>query len=141
MGAMEEALSRPSARPVKSPKRAIRVRGLRRSALFSGSFTWAEITSRASWIAKMTWGVNCSEISSRAVSTADRRTSSVEAPEKAGMTFSCRSLAARRALHYEVIEVKAEWDKYGKAAGPIRNRKMLSMSQASLRKRRALMRR
>lgn len=30
-------------------------------------------------------------------------------------------------LGMEVIEVPAEWDKHGKAAGPIRNRKMLDM--------------
>ena len=31
------------------------------------------------------------------------------------------------ALGFEVIPVRAEWDKYGKAAGPIRNKKMLDM--------------
>ena len=30
-----------------------------------------------------------------------------------------------RALHYEVIEFPADWDKYGHAAGPIRNGQML----------------
>ncbi len=30
-------------------------------------------------------------------------------------------------LSLKFIEVKAEWNKYGKSAGPIRNRKMLDM--------------
>ncbi len=31
------------------------------------------------------------------------------------------------ALNFTVLPVPAEWDKYGKAAGPIRNKKMLDM--------------
>lgn len=30
--------------------------------------------------------------------------------------------------NYKIIKIKAEWDKYGKAAGPIRNKKMLELN-------------
>lgn len=38
----------------------------------------------------------------------------------------CARFAAK-ALGFKVITVKAEWQKYGKGAGPIRNRQMLDM--------------
>jgi hypothetical protein len=33
-------------------------------------------------------------------------------------------------LHFTVIEVRAEWDRYGKGAGPKRNEQMLKIIQA-----------
>lgn len=34
---------------------------------------------------------------------------------------------AARALGFEVISVQAQWSRYGRVAGPMRNRKMLDM--------------
>jgi hypothetical protein len=78
-----------------------------RVVVISGDKNWTDVAIIREWLLKLQdWGYD----------------TVIEGKARGADTIAGREA---KSMGFNVIEYPAEWDKYGKAAGPIRNRKML----------------
>lgn len=81
-----------------------------RKVLICGDRNWSDESTIRSWLSKLQdWGYD--EVIEGGATGADSATKNIA-----------------QAMGFKVTEVKAQWSKFGRAAGPIRNAEMLKLS-------------